>query len=96
MGNTKEKDIYAKLAAHLDDLPGGYPATESGIELKILRRLFAPEEAEMALNLSVLPEEVKVVARRAKLPVEKTQSMLDEMYQKGLILKGWSRTSVHT
>lgn len=87
MCNTREKDVYAKLADHLDDLPGGYPATESGIELKILRHLFTPEEAEMALNLSVLPEEVKVVARRAKIAVKKTQSMLDEMYQKGLILK---------
>jgi NAD-dependent dihydropyrimidine dehydrogenase PreA subunit len=82
-----ENDAYKKLADHLDNLPGGYPPTDSGIELKILRRLFSPEEAEMALNLSVLPEEVKVIARRAKLSVEKTQPMLDEMYQKGLILK---------
>jgi electron transport complex protein RnfB len=82
-----EKDVYTKLAAHLDNLPGGYPATESGIELKILRRLFTPDEAEMALHLSVLPEEVKVIARRVKLSVEETRSRLDEMYQKGLILK---------
>lgn len=82
-----ENDVYKKLAVHLDNLPGGYPPTDSGIELKILRRLFSPEEAEMALNLSVLPEEVKVISRRAKLSVEKTQPMLDEMYQKGLILK---------
>ena len=82
-----EDDVYTKLAAHLDDLPGGYPSTESGIELKILRRLFTPEEAEMALRLSVLPEEVKVIARRVKRSVEEIQPLLDEMYQKGLILK---------
>jgi len=36
----KEKDPYKRLAAHLDDLPGGFPPTESGVEQRILRRLF--------------------------------------------------------
>ncbi|MBE2223324.1 MAG: 4Fe-4S ferredoxin, partial [Anaerolineae bacterium] len=40
------QDIYQQLAHHLDDLPAGYPATESGVELRILRRLFTPAEAE--------------------------------------------------
>lgn len=80
-------DVYKKLAAHLDRLPGGYPSTESGVELRILRRLFTPEEAEMALNLALLPEEAKVIAHRAKLSVEKTKNRLEDMYQKGLILK---------
>jgi Na+-translocating ferredoxin:NAD+ oxidoreductase subunit B len=35
--------VYEQLARHLDDLPAGYPATESGVELRILRRLFTPE-----------------------------------------------------
>jgi electron transport complex protein RnfB len=82
-----KNDVYTKLAAHLDDLPGGYPSTKNGVELKILRHLFTPEEAEMALYLSVLPEEVKVIARRAKRSVEDTSVRLEEMYQKGLILK---------
>ncbi|MGD9347304.1 MAG: 4Fe-4S binding protein [Candidatus Aminicenantes bacterium] len=82
-----KNDVYSRLAVHLDDLPGGYPSTESGVELRILRRLFTSEEAEMALHLSVLPEEVKVIAHRAKLSLEKTKALLDKMYQKGLILK---------
>jgi len=82
-----KKDVYIRLAAHLDNLPGGYPSTESGVELRILRRLFTPEEAEMTLQLSVLPENVKVVAHRAKLTVEETETRLEELYQKGLILK---------
>lgn len=79
-------DVYTRLAEHLDNLPGGYPATESGVELRILRRLFTPEEAEMALYLNILPEEVKVIAHRAKLSVEETAARLEEMYQKGLVL----------
>ncbi|MBW1770343.1 MAG: 4Fe-4S ferredoxin, partial [Deltaproteobacteria bacterium] len=41
-------DIFKKLAEHLDKLPGGFPSTETGVELRILRRLFTPEEAEFA------------------------------------------------
>jgi hypothetical protein len=29
-------ELYQKLARHLDDLPGGYPATDSGVESQIL------------------------------------------------------------
>jgi electron transport complex protein RnfB len=82
-----KKDVYTRLASHLDNLPGGYPSTQSGVEMRILRRLFAPEEAEMALHLSILPEDVKVIAHRAKLSVEETATRLEELYQKGLILK---------
>ena len=41
-------DLYRQLARHLDRLPGGFPATESGVELRILRRLFSPQDAELA------------------------------------------------
>ncbi len=84
---TQKNDVYEKLAAHLDNLPGGYPSTESGVELRILRRLFTPEEAEMALMLAILPEEAKVIAHRAKCSVEETTNLLEEMHQKGLVLK---------
>jgi H+/Na+-translocating ferredoxin:NAD+ oxidoreductase subunit B len=50
-------DICKKLARHLDNMPGGFPTTESGVELRILRRLFTQEEAELALALTFLPEE---------------------------------------
>lgn len=77
-------DIYQRLARHLDHLPGRYPATESGIELRILRRLFTPEQAELALHLSPIPEEAQVIARRAGQPVEQVAERLVEMAQKGL------------
>ena len=80
-------DVYQELAYHLDGLPGGFPPTESGVELRILRRLFTPEEAEMALHLTLLPEEPRVVARRAKLTSEEAASRLEDMAKKGLILR---------
>ena len=58
------ESIYNKLAQHLDNLPGGYPATESGIELRILKRLFTPEEAEIAVHLTLMPESAAAIAQR--------------------------------
>lgn len=81
------KDIYQKLAHHLDNLPGGFPPTESGVELRILRRLFSPEEAELALHLTLIPEEPPVIARRAKLGIEEAAHRLEEMASKGLIFR---------
>ncbi|MFC1879159.1 ATP-binding protein [Chloroflexota bacterium] len=77
--------IYRKLAKHLDKLPGGFPPTEDGLELRILRRLFTPPQAELALQLNLIPETAPVVARRAGLPAEQTAEMLAEMADLGLI-----------
>lgn len=81
------KDIYKKLAKHLNNLPGGFPSTESGVELRILRRLFSPEEAELALHLSPVAEEPRVIARRAKIAPEEAPRRLEEMAKKGLIYR---------
>jgi ferredoxin len=78
-------EIYLRLARHLDDLPGGFPPTETGVELRILRRLFSPEQAELALHLTVIPEEPPVIARRAGLALEEAEQRLKEMARKGLI-----------
>ena len=39
------KDVYQNLARHLDNLPAGFPATKSGVEIRILKRLFTPERS---------------------------------------------------
>jgi len=80
-------DVYQKLARYLDDLPGGFPATVTGVELRLLRRLFTPEQAELALHLTLLAEEPRVIARRAGLPVEEAARRLEEMAGKGLIYR---------
>jgi Na+-translocating ferredoxin:NAD+ oxidoreductase subunit B len=33
--------IYVQLAGALDRLPNGYPRTESGVELRILEKIFS-------------------------------------------------------
>ncbi len=79
------EDVYRRLAAHLDDLPGGYPPTPTGVELRILKRLFTPEDAELALHLTVIPEEARVIARRAGIPPEEASRRLADMARKGLV-----------
>ncbi|MGD2016086.1 MAG: hypothetical protein PVH37_14520 [Desulfobacterales bacterium] len=76
--------IYQKLAKHLDDLPGGFPPTDSGLEMRILKRLFAPEEAELALHLTLIAEEPKVVARRVKISRQEAEQRLATIVKKGL------------
>lgn len=53
------EDVYIRLREFLDSLPGGFPASESGVEIEILKRYFTPEEAELAMNLQRIPEHVR-------------------------------------
>ncbi len=78
-------EVYRLLAKHLDELPGGFPATQDGLELRILKRLFTPEQANLALHLTLLAEPVPVIARRAGLSEVEAARMLEEMASKGLI-----------
>jgi ferredoxin len=80
-------DAYEKLANHLDNLPTGYPRTESGVELRILKRLFSPEEAEIATNLTMMPEPVAGIAARVDMDEAQLAASLEEMARKGLIFR---------
>lgn len=80
-----EDDIYLRLAKHLDNLPGGYPTTESGVEQRILKQLFTIEDANLAMSLTLIAEEPYVIARRAGISIEKATEQLAIMEKKGLI-----------
>jgi len=79
--------VYLKLAKYLDDLPAGYPSTESGVELRILKRFFTPDEAELTLHVTLIPEGSRVIARRAKITREEAETRLEKMSKKGLIYR---------
>ena len=81
------KGIYEKLRERLDDLATGYPATESGVELRILKRLFTEEEAEFFLQLSPLPETPEDVAKRLSKESNKTAALMERMAKKGLLFR---------
>jgi electron transport complex protein RnfB len=77
---------YQKLAEHLDRLPGGFGTSDSGADLRLLRRLFTSKEAELATHLTLDAEPVETIAQRAQLLVAETAHQLNEMAEKGLIL----------
>jgi H+/Na+-translocating ferredoxin:NAD+ oxidoreductase subunit B len=80
-------DAYKALADHLDRLPAGYPSTESGVELRILKRLFSPDEAEIAVGLQMVPEPVSVIAGRLGRDDHELAPILEAMSRKGLIFR---------
>jgi len=63
-------EIYHKLAKVLDTLPNGFPATESGVEIRLLKRIFQPEQAELFCDLRLTFETVEQIAERTGRPLE--------------------------
>ena len=55
----QNNQVYIKLQQHLDSQAVGFPATKSGVELKILKHIFTPEEAEIASFLDYKFEPLK-------------------------------------
>ncbi len=83
MNNT----VYQRLRAQLDQYSVGFPATSSGIEYRILKRLFSEEEAAMYLDLSLMLEEPGSIAQRTGRDAADTRKILEQMVEKGLIFR---------
>jgi electron transport complex protein RnfB len=79
--------VYERLRDRLDDLSTGYPTTKSGVEIRILERLFTEEEAEFFLKLSPLPEAPGQVAERLGRDPEWTAAIMERMAVKGLLFR---------
>ncbi len=80
-------DIYRELQRQLDQYSVGFPETESGVEIKILKRLFTPEEAETYLQLSLLLQSPAEVASRLGRTEAETADRLSTMADKGLVFR---------
>lgn len=80
-------DVYQNLAKHLDNLPTGFPPTETGLEIRLLKRLFSPIEAKIAVGLKMKQEPVSAIAERLGMDEEKVGPILKDMSQKGLIFR---------
>lgn len=85
-------DVYRALQKHLDSMPVGFPPTESGVEIRILKQLFTPEEARIAayLTYSTHPSEsLDDIHGRVEQIIpsrEELEETLDGMVRKGLII----------
>ncbi len=80
-------DVYERLRKRLDEMATGYPATDSGVEIRLLRKLFRPEHAELFLALSTTAETPEEVAHRTGDNPDATAEMLEDMALRGLVFR---------
>ena len=74
--------VYVDLQKHLDKQAVGFPATKSGVELRILKHLFNPEQASLALYLNYIPQSALDIFNEVKgtgISFDKVKSLLEEM-----------------
>ena len=71
----------------MDQYSVGFPSTESGIEIEILKKLFTEQEAEMYLNLSMMLETAQDVAKRMSTDSNQVGPLLERMFEKGQIFR---------
>jgi Na+-translocating ferredoxin:NAD+ oxidoreductase subunit B len=78
---------YIELRETLDRFPNGYPATDDGLELRFLEKIFSPEEAGIASKLKMKFETVQQIAERTGLEADYLGRILEEMQGKGQIFR---------
>jgi electron transport complex protein RnfB len=89
--SEEEQDVYRALQQHMNAFPVGFPKKQGGAEIRLLKRLFTPKEAEIAakLRFTVYPvETLDVIYERVKASgISKVdlEQILDRMAKKGLI-----------
>jgi electron transport complex protein RnfB len=79
------EDVFVRLAEALDQLPNGYPRTKSGVELRILKKIFSTEEATLAGMLTGTFEPVSVIAGRIGLPEGEVSRRLFKLVRRGVV-----------
>lgn len=87
---AEEQDAYRRLQEHLDKMPMGYPATESGVEINLLKTIFTRREASIATHLDYKHRAVDQIFETAKSEVgskEELTRILDEIVAKGGIAR---------
>ncbi|HVP16909.1 MAG TPA: 4Fe-4S binding protein [candidate division Zixibacteria bacterium] len=77
--------VYERLANALDRLPNGFPRTPSKVEIRVLKKIFSPEEAKLASQLSGSLESIDTIAKKVRLSVQETEEKLTNMAKRGLV-----------
>ena len=81
------EQTYNKLRKFMDYLPTGFPETESGVEISILKKLFTPEQAELFMKLKNEPESIDEISNRTGMEVSILKPKIENMAQKGLLFR---------
>lgn len=87
---AENPDVYRNLQEHLDKMPVGFPATQSGVEINLLKTIFSPEEAKIATNLDYKYKTVDEILEATKKEVsskDELKRILNEIVSKGGIFR---------
>jgi electron transport complex protein RnfB len=76
---------YEALARKLDALPNRFPSTKSGVHLRLLAKIFTPQEARTAAILTSGPESVNEIATRTGGDADQLYQQLKGLARRGLI-----------
>lgn len=79
--DKNEDQAYVRLQRHLDKQAVGFPATKSGAEIRVLKHIFTPREAEIATCLSYRLEPLETV-------FERTEDMVGSPAELAAVLDG--------
>lgn len=91
-----DESLYRQLQLQMDRYPIGFPATPSGVEIDILKYFFTPDQAKIALCLTLRSIPVSTIRRnlKAKFDIDihpgELAARLDEMFEKGVIRRSAS------
>jgi len=77
-------DVYEELREVLDSHPATAPKAEAIYE--ILKTLFTPEEAAVAVNMSFKMKDSAEIAQKAERAEDETINLLESMANKGIIM----------
>jgi ferredoxin len=78
------RESYLKLSERINRFPQGAPPTE--LLFRILEVLFTPQEAELVAQLPIKPFTVAVAARIWKKTEGETQTILENLASRGMML----------
>jgi Na+-translocating ferredoxin:NAD+ oxidoreductase subunit B len=78
-----DHNAYQKLAKVLDTLPNGFPSTKSGVEIKLLKKIYTPDEADLFCDLKLHLETADQIAKRTQRPIKGLEEQLISLWQKG-------------
>ncbi len=94
MHSSAPESVYERLAERLARTPNGFLRTKSGVELKLLARMFTPEQAALACVMHLKLESMEDIATRAGLDVPSARALLKAMLHRGLVRVGRRETSL--
>ena len=83
--------VYRDLQLFLDaKSAGGFIEVKSGLDIRLLKLLFTPQEAQIATFFTLKPEPIKIIHERAKnsgmsISIEELQKVIDNMVKKACI-----------